>query len=75
MARHRRVPQSVRDSVSGILSDTGSLERDRILPGEDPVLIVTRRCPEKRLGLAIHNVSGFRGRRTGRRHALAATGK
>ena len=43
MASRRLVPASVRDSVLGIPSDIGSLERNYVLPDEDLDLIATRR--------------------------------
>ena len=54
MASRRLVPASVRDSLLGIPSDVGSLERNYVLPDEDLDLISTRRRPENRLGLAVH---------------------
>ena len=54
MASRRLVPASVRDNVLGIPSDIGALERNYVLPDEDLDLIATRRCPENRLGLAVH---------------------
>ena len=54
MASRRLVPVSVRDSLLGIPSDIGSLERNYVLPDEDLDLISTRRRPENRLGLAVH---------------------
>ena len=54
MASRRLVPASVRDSLLGIASDVGSLERNYVLPDEDLELIATRRLPENRLGLALH---------------------
>ena len=54
MASRRLVPASVRESLLGIASDIGSLERTYVLPDEDLELIATRRRPDNRLGLAIH---------------------
>ena len=54
MASRRLVPASVRESLLGIPSDIGSLERNYVLPDEDLELIATRRRPDNRLGLAIH---------------------
>ena len=54
MASRRLVPASVRESLLGIPSDIGSLERTYVLPDEDLELIATRRRPDNRLGLAIH---------------------
>ena len=54
MASRRLVSASVRDSLLGIASDIGSLERNYILPDEDLDLIATRRRSENRLGLAVH---------------------
>ena len=54
MASRRLVSASVRDSLLGIASDIGSLERNYVLPDDDLALIATRRRPDNRLGLAIH---------------------
>ena len=54
MASLRLVPASVRDSLLGIPSDVGSLERNYVLPDKDLDLISTRRRPDNRLGLAGH---------------------
>ena len=54
MASRRLVPASVRDSLLGIPSDVGSLERNYVLPDEDLDLFATRRRPDNRLGLAVH---------------------
>ena len=54
MASRRLVLASVRESLLGIPSDIGSLERNYVLPDEDLELIATRRRPDNRLGLAIH---------------------
>ena len=54
MASRRLVPASVHESLLGIASDIGSLERNYVLPDEDLGLIATRRRPDNRLGLAVH---------------------
>ena len=54
MASRRLVPASVRDNLLGMPSDVGSLERNYVLPNEDLDVIATRRCPDNRLGLAVH---------------------
>ena len=54
MASRRPVPASVRDNLLGMPSDVGSLERNYVLPNEDLDVIATRRCPDNRLGLAVH---------------------
>ena len=48
MASRRLVSASVRDSLLGIASDIGSLERNYVLPDDDLALIATRRRPDNR---------------------------
>ena len=55
MASRRLVPAAAREALLGIPSDTASLERNYLLADEGLDLIGTRRRPENRLGLAIHN--------------------
>ena len=66
MASRRLVPASVRESLLGIASDIGSLERNHVLPDEDLELIATRRRPDNRLVLASHIATQGNSRKRGR---------